>query len=280
MKKGQVATYIVIGLIIIIIAVLLTYANKEFLSNIYQTQTSKLQKTPQEIEILNKGIDDCLDNLVKENLILIGGKVNPLVDELDIKLIKSSPDLVKENLILIGQKGGTYEIQGINTLYNSSKINIPTIEDIKSQLTLSIKDNIYACKVEDETDESGEIITEKRFNITYKDPKINTQINNKIIITIDWPLIISKDNLNFKKQKYSNSYNLNYNKILSVTNQMITQSMTNHSLCITCINDISYNNSIETRIEYTDKNKFIIYLTDNSSIIDNEPYAFVFRGEL
>ena len=250
MKKGQVATYIVIGLIIIIIAVLLTYANKEFLSNIYQTQTSKLQKTPQEIEILNKGIDDCLDNLVKENL------------------------------ILIGQKGGTYEIQGINTLYNSSKINIPTIEDIKSQLTLSIKDNIYACKVEDETDESGEIITEKRFNITYKDPKINTQINNKIIITIDWPLIISKDNLNFKKQKYSNSYNLNYNKILSVTNQMITQSMTNHSLCITCINDISYNNSVETRIEYTDKDKFIIYLTDNSSIIDNEPYAFVFRGEL
>ena len=251
MKRGQVSTYAIIGLIIIIIAVLLTYANKEFLSNLSQTQTSKLQKTPQEIEILTKGIDDCLDNLVKENI------------------------------ILIGKKGGTYEIPGINTLYNKSKINMPTIETIKQQLYLSIKDNIFKCKIEETSEETGgEFISEKRFNITYKDSKINAQISNKIIITIDWPLIISKDNLNFKKQKYSNSYNVNYNKILSITNQIVNGAIINNTLCITCINDISLNNSMEARIEYSDKDKFIIYLTDNSTIINNNPYTFVFRGEL
>mgnify|MGYP001577144305 CR=1 FL=1 len=56
MKRGQVSTYIIVGLIIIIVAVLLTYINKEFLSNIHQTQISKLQKTPQEIQLLQPAL--------------------------------------------------------------------------------------------------------------------------------------------------------------------------------------------------------------------------------
>lgn len=252
MKRGQVVTYLIIGLVIIVIAILMMNITRESSSDLFKTQIQKFQEAPKEIELINQEINGCLNKLVTENL------------------------------ILIGKKGGIYELAGINVLYNKSLLKIPTTESVGEQLTLSIKDTIYTCKVEDETGDIEDIeeTIKPLFNITYKDPIINAQIDNKIIIIIDWPITISKDNLNYKKPEFTNRYNVDYKRILSITNQIIEDSIINNSLCLNCINDISDDNLMETKIEYTDKDKFIISLIDNKTILDNKPYIFVFSGEL
>ena len=235
MKRGQVTTFIIISIVIIIIAILLTFLNKESVSNLLES--NRLTRVPQEISAINHELKQCIN------------------------------DITASGIALLGQRGGTIykEGQKINILYNKGITLMPTREEIKQHLTKYINDNIYKCNTE-------------QYNISNKELTIN--MKNNIMVKVLFNFTIQKDDINYKPDDIIEIYNIDYDKILSTTEEIIKNSITNKSICLTCLNEISYKDNINTTIEYTNQTNFIIYSNYNDMVVGNRPYTFVFGGEL
>ena len=185
MKKAQVTIFVIVGVVILAIIgflfLLKTNTLQNFLSK--ESQTSKI--VPPQIESINFFVEDCIET--------------------------TSHDALK----VIGQRGGYYQLPREQTFsvpyyFFEGRNLIPTKEKIETEISNYIEDNLPNC-IKDFEEFPDFVIQDRKMSITTK-----IQID-KVILMIDYPIRITKEDLNFQLKEFRQELQIRLNLILYYT---------------------------------------------------------------
>jgi len=182
-KKGQVTTFAILGLIIVIIFGIVYYYKGELIKNIFE-QGLESTKVPKEFEPLKEYIDSCIEDITLEGSSLIGlqgGYLNIPDDGLPL-----NPAIPFSNKLDVF---GNNELQVPYWFYEASngvqKYQIPTIKQMQNDLTNYVNFNLNKC-LSNFTSFPGFELTDfsdVKTNVEIKDTKIFTTLLTDIKVS-------------------------------------------------------------------------------------------------
>ncbi len=182
MKKGQVTTFIILGIVILVAIALILYFNDYLFKSELQREAESFT-VPQQVQPIKNYIDSCVSDVAKQGIDLIGFQggyltlnnnqpVNPLVPFADTLRIFNDNNLVTSYWFYETDNG----IQ---------KNQIPTLDDIRINLERYIKDNVASCfsNIQDSFDDYN-INSANNFdvNVEIKEEKVIARLSNDVDI--------------------------------------------------------------------------------------------------
>lgn len=185
MKKGQISLFIIIGIVIIAIIGLIFFVRSQILSSNLSTQAQSIETVPQELRPVKQAIDNCVNQVSSEGLSLIGfqgGYYNIPKDTLSRGLYNEFSNSLEV-------------LSGLNTAYwfyetnnGLQKLNIPSKDDIKSNINNYVTDNIDSC-----ISSELESLRSQGFEINAKGSlKVTSNLQDQYVeILVNYPLDVN-----------------------------------------------------------------------------------------
>jgi len=248
MKKGQVAYFMLVALIILISFGFLYYVH-----DLSMTPYEPTKKTV--FEPVNLYIEECIKNAAAESL---------LANSFQGGFYNGTPKAIVNSF------------SNIPIFSDGNTIMVPGLEELEQQLSLSVDNKILRCVKE------FKIFENQGFNVNFENPSSNSKIMpDKILFDINLPVTISKGTIKKHFDRFSfyltSRYKLVYN-VAEKISQLNSQNPT--MLCLSCI--IDYGNKNDLRIIATDyDNKTIRFsIIDQKVKIGSEELVFNFMHKL
>ena len=235
-KRGQVALFIIIAIIIAVISIL-GFIFKDSILNIQKQETINTQVIPLLIQPINNFILDCVEKLGKDSL------------------------------VYIGENGGYYNQNNSYYLINN-KLTIPPKKIIESSLSSYVNNNMKNCTKDfsnfkkDFKIKQGKIETKT----TIMDKKVNFKVNYNIEIE----KLNQKYNINSFNVDINNNLNKIYNSIVMSLNNHTNYSM----ICVSCLSDISDISNLSIEVYNINENEVEYVFIDKEYPINNQDYKF------
>lgn len=188
---------------------------------------------------------------------------------------------IKQNadpaIFLLGINGGYSEdyLESFSLHYDSGIDYVPSLETMEKELSNIIRSGIMYC-----IDDLDQDIT------TLKDMKVDTKIfEDSIFFEVDVPIIINKSTSESRIDKFSYTFNNIDLKNIHEANQKVidVQKEFGTDICLTCLSEIGTEHDLEITAINEIKDLTIFVITDNNTIINEQPYNFAFAaryGEL
>jgi len=149
-----------------------------------------------------------------------------------------------------------------------NKKYIPSKEIISKELDKYLEITLPTCV--------GNFSEFSEFNITKEEIISSSEIrDNEIILNVNYPLTIKKDNSYYRLSKFNNvKINLRYGQIYSIANEIV-DSVDGQNLCTSCLAEISeeYNVKIDIR---TTESEVLFYISDKSTFGFEPYFKFIF----
>jgi hypothetical protein len=195
-KKGQVALFVIIAIIIVAVALLLVYEFKPNFSQVFQ------------------------------------GKEDPIVQEVRAKIDSQVQKATYDSLYLIGKQGGYIELpenslitdkQSIAYSLYFDKNNLPSLNNIQMQISNYIEKTLSFYFEDDHTFDNLEYSVKLNLNQT----KVNTKIQNKITNDVNLITTISKNNKTIIIKKYLVEVPFNFEYVYNVAEEIVSRKLNN-----------------------------------------------------
>ncbi|MBS3152303.1 hypothetical protein J4230_02735 [Candidatus Woesearchaeota archaeon] len=218
-KKGQVALYLIIGLIILAIVMVVFYFKGEFFKSLFEKSAEESVLVPPQLMVVKNHIDNCFETTSNEGLLTIGnngGYYKVPTDKSIIWFADSVPYyyLNRENLV-------------------------PSIKIIEKEYSSYIKDNIKSCLNFTEFVKIG-------YSISSKSPLISTKINNKTVdIIMEYPITIKKLQTSVSLRYFKLRINSNVAALQKASGDLVdSYSKKPGYVCLNCLEKISAKNNV------------------------------------
>lgn len=243
-KKGQVAIFIIIG--ILIVAGVASYFI--FSNEIDEKEPAEITNIGQIREI----IQNCFDNTLLsgiEAVFLNGGYFKIPEDK---------------KIFFEGTEFADY--------YKNSQLIIPEAKDVEKELNKYIESNLDFCI-------NKELFNESGFEINYNNISSEISIKNeKISSNLKTQFFISKDTSTYEISNINSENNIDIEKFLRISKEIIEKSGESGRVCLTCLAEISNINGISAEgvsliNEEDEKTYAIVY----SIIEKRENYDIIWR---
>ncbi len=244
-KRGQIALYFIIGIIILAIFILGYFFKDSILNNSKENQITDTQNIPLLIQPINNFILSCIEKIGKDSLVLIGEHGGYY----DLKKINKNPNNISYYLI-------------------NNNLIIPSKKTIENSLSLYINNNLKSCTKE---------FTDFKKDFVIKEGKIETKttiLDEKVNFNIKYDVEIKKETQNYNL----NSFNVDINNNLFKIYDSIVMSLNNHTnyslICISCLNDARILNNLTIEVYNPSEKEGEYVFIDGKYSINNQPYKF------
>ncbi|MEK6983708.1 MAG: hypothetical protein AABX33_03980 [Nanoarchaeota archaeon] len=247
-SKAQITLFIILVTILLFVVGIGIY----FISNLQkekiQNTQEKIQESNLELSPINRYVEECLKKASIESAFELG--LQQGYNEVP------SPYL---------------DTNFSNIAYYSHKGNVlaPTTKIVEKELAKIIEENILI----DCTDYS--IFEKLGFNIEFNDINATTKIyNNEVIINVDYPLSIKKDNTISSVSKFTYALPIRLGHMLDVSNELVSAvSDEPYALDLTLL--LNYDVDISV-IHYDNCNDVYIIVDNESKTTYGDDYVFTF----
>ena len=247
-KKAQISTFIIIGLIILIVVALVIYIISQLTKEEADLFRKELLETPLDALPAREFVQSCVNSIGEEALHLIGSSVGYIsvkesykyIPELNFAYNYFKPyesDAVSlttdnENLIPYWFYLDDYKYCLDCKLSFS---NIPNIDDIERQISKYVEENLISCLGKfEELERQGLAI--KTFNL----PKVSTKINrDSVSVNVDYPISVSVGANDVDMKLFSKEYDVNlfdlYMSAFIVTSNLASSSLIENNFLLNLI---------------------------------------------
>lgn len=254
-KRGQITTFIIIGVVLIAVVGVFLYTRSQ--------AGPEEEAVPADVAPIKMYVDQCLK--------------------------QTAEDAVLD----VAAQGGYYFApqNSINFLYMSvpyylyeGRVLVPTKEMIEDELSLYVSLNLPYC-----VDMAQ--FAEKGYNITAEMPQVKTTITPKeVLFDVDYLVTIRIEGQEKTISKFSTSVNANLMKLYTIaSNYTNYQAEDAYLFTISHAVDLSFDNDVKFEA-YTFENEIILSFLDNTTLVKNRPLIYTFamkylpystsRGEL
>lgn len=252
-KKGQIAIFILLGIVILIAVSLLFYINQE------DAKKSAEVEQAAEVSLTIVPIKNYVESCIKS----VG----------------------EDALEFIGQRGGYYDLPDLSTkdyfaktayyFYETEDV-MPSIETISKEISKYMDNMLFFCF------KNFIDFKEQGFKIEQGETKTETIIQpTQVTFEVSLPLTIQKGEDAHKISEFLGKVeNVRFRTLYEVSKN-ITEEQVKHSdyICLSCISDLAIENKLYVDIERLDYFIILFYIIDNNSIINDEPYEYVFANK-
>jgi len=218
-KKGQIALYIITGIVILLIVSVFFYFKSISSKSLFSNTATETISVPKELAGINTFIDKCFK------------------------------DTSNQAVYQIARNGGYYIVpkdrsiiwfdEEVPYYYLNKNISVPSISLIEKSISSYIKLNIKTCL--NFTDFKNQGISIKEGSTS-----VSTKINNKNIeIKMNYPVTIKKGSIETILKDFTITIKSNlYSQNKAAVELMQQYSKKPGYLCLNCISDISKNNNV------------------------------------
>ncbi|MDO8740952.1 MAG: hypothetical protein Q7J54_05275 [Candidatus Woesearchaeota archaeon] len=248
MKKAQITIYITLGIVLLVGVAFFIYS---YYSSIEEKLEAKSEETrqlsPQE-RAIKEYVESCLGLVGKGALVEIGFGGGYL-----------DPPFYASNFFF-----------DIAYLYYDDLVIVPSKEEVGKEISKYIDRSIDGCI-------NFSFLADLGYNVTRGNIKANTAIlENKAIITLNYPLKFQRHDSTFTVSEFSASHNVRLGHILDIVDDIVGDEL-DHPEWIDVEKLSSYDVDVSIRGKYLDTIAY--FMIDNQSKIDNSPYIFVFATQ-
>ena len=240
MKRGQIAIFVIAAIILV----------AGIASFVYLRNVQKLGAVNPDIKPINSFIENCL---------------------------KSTGE---DAVIFIGQQGGYYNppslsIDNIPIYFYNNKSYFPSKEKIESEISLYIDEMLPFCtkNFKDFSD----------FQIEADPSAVETKtaiLKDKVRFEVNWLIIAKKAQSTYLLEKFSSETKSRLSIIYNLTENFMNEQMKEpSSICLSCLVELGIENNIYIGMEDYESNTVVFTLTDNQTLIKNQPYKFKFANK-
>ena len=242
MKRGQITLFVIIAILLVSAVGIVIYTQRERVGLM----------TPQintEIRPINSFIENC---------------------------IKSTGE---DALIFTGQQGGYYNlpynsIDSYVYYFHNNRSYFPQEEIVEQQISLYINEMLPFC--------TKNFIDFPDFYIEADSNAIKTKttiLQNKVIFFTEWPVSIKKGATTSILKEFSSQIDSRLNTIYAITANITDEQLKDpSSICLSCLTTLAIENDLYIDMENYD-NAVLFTITDNNTLINNQPYKFIFANK-
>jgi len=256
-KRGQVTTFIILGILITTIIFILIYLNYSSIISIFKSEETEI---PMTLRVVVDNINDCLELTSYDALYYIGvhGGYYNIPEESSI----------------------TYFTERIPYYYLNNKIMIPKLNIIQNGISNHIEDNLGNCLELNEFRNQGFLINESNYSV-------NTFIEEKFVfVSLRYPIYIQKGGIKINLNKFDKKITSNFKEIYEISKNITTiYSETPGYICLTCIDQLTKNENIEINIYpslqlgVNDENITWFYIKDDEYNLKDKNFTMIFVVE-
>ncbi len=213
-KKGQIAIFVLLGLVLIITSIL-----------IYEISDS--DKTVNENEIKRQ-------NLASD------------MELIDLRLfVEECVDYTAKNgLILTGKQGGFYNLKKPYVYFNDFKRKYylieaedisPSLTEIENEISEYVENHLLLC-----LDNFTEF-KNKGIDINGRDVNVNVSAGyDRVLVKTEMPLEIKKEGRIYRLSAFATAIDIPLGKIYNISREIVNlQEKENNKLCLSCLNDLT-----------------------------------------
>ena len=240
-KRGQVALFVIIAILIVSAAFTLLYT---------QTELFKKAEANPEIAPVESFIKNC---------------------------VKSTGE---DALIFIGQQGGYYElpklsVSGYSYYFYDNKSVMPSKEKIESELSKYMNEMLPFC-TQNFVDFPDFNVEANPNAVRTK----TTIIRDKVIFDIEWQVLIKKADSTYRLSSFLFEIPSRLNTIYAVVQNMTLRQLEDpSSICLSCLTNFEIQNDLYIYMNNYGNDTVIFTISDNKTWINKNPYEFVFANK-
>lgn len=250
-KRGQVTTFIILGILILVIVIGILYTQDVFLKG-------KLRLGIQEAVVLPPQIQK-INNFVEESIGSVG----------------------EEALYILGQQGGYIEPTELSTDYTVHNIAYFIYKEKNTMPEKSIIEKEISSYISDELPYKTKFFSDfPSFDIETGEIKVETRIiKNEINFEVEWPLLIKKDESTYELSNFKTSIPSRLDIIYKLAKDITIEQLKDiKNICLSCIAESAKSNDLIIGLMEQEEEDIIFTIFDNSTMIENKSYEFVFAN--
>ena len=253
-KRGQVTTFIILGVVLIIILAGVFFLINSLISEKFKLQREKIILIPPQLKPVADFIDSCIKSTSLDGIDLIslqGGYIKPL-----------------NSLFYVNTEVPYYILDRKNIM--------PSKHFIENELAKDVNENLDFCLQDyKKFNEEGLIIEDKDFITEIKIQK------DEVLVNLNYPITISKGNITVTLNEFTNKVDSRLDKIYDISKEVVDVHLENpNNLCLSCINKLSVENDVLIDVNKYNDETFVFTITDTLNLINNKPYKFRFAFSL
>ncbi|MFA5258527.1 MAG: hypothetical protein WC979_04310 [Candidatus Pacearchaeota archaeon] len=205
------------------------------------------------------------------------------IDPINSFVIDCLKETGEDAVSYIGYTGGYFDLPSLSTddniayYFYAGEDLMPSKEKVEEQLSLYMNNMLSFC--------TKNFIDFPSYNITGGEVKTKTKIeNNSVIFSVDYPLTISKENNNYKLEKFEDTeIPARLGVVYSTSRKIMDEQIFNpEDVCLTCILTLSQKNKVQIDLNSVNNSKgdniIIFTITDTDSHIKDAEFKFNFAN--
>lgn len=249
MKRGQITLFVILGIIIVAVIGVGVYFRQSILQQELSAEAAAEEALAPEVQDFKDSVDLCLDSIIIDKIILIGlqgGYIN-----------------LPENSLYLEEEGLT-----IPYYYDMGTNRAPKIDKVTLELASAIDADAESC-IDKEAFPNLQITpATAKSAVSMEDDGID--------VTVNYPIqVVSGEQAFQLSQPYDYSYDTKLKGILGAANSMANSKIRdNGSLDIEYLSDFGY----QIDIIPIDNSTEVYSVSDQSSLIDDEPYRWLYAN--
>ncbi len=242
LKKGQIAIFIIIGVIILAAVLFFFY---------YSNQLTAIKpSSAADIGAVNAFVENCVEQTAQDDV---------------IETSLSGGDVFSGNY--------TYFLWKPTALYFYNGVDLaPSDDTIKNSLKYYMDNALQAC--------TNKFEKLKAAGYTIEEGDVNSKVtvtSEKVTFEVEYPLNITKSGSTTAESKFSADVKVNIPKMINASRAYINfQTQNPDALRLGNLMDICNERGLMFRVYNSPEGDTLITLIDNSTLVRNEPYVYAF----
>ena len=239
MKKGQIALFVIIAILIVSAVGFIVYTQRGALG-------IKLAPEQAETRSITSFIESCITS-TGENALFVTGK-----------------------------QGGyyippQYAAGSIAYYFYDNKSYMPSKSEIENQLSIYLVENLESC--------TGNFSMFPDFSIeTGKINSTAKILSNKVSFSVSWHLVLRKGYV-YQLNSFNIEIPSRLSAIYATAEKITAQQLQSSQICLSCIIDYADENKVYVSMESIGGNTMLFTIKDNQTLISNQPYEFTFANK-
>ncbi len=182
-KKGEVTTFVIVGIIIVVLAVTLFFARNTVLFRNLISETQKTITVPEQAKIVKVQVESCIRDTIKDGADLMMSRGGYIVIPTD-PMPRGPANMFSNYVDIFNEGSSTVPYWYYQAANGVDKVQVPEMNAVRSQLENYLNSNIVDCL------DRFSLLRGRGYEIAYSEPKsrvsiLDDEIKSDVAFSID-----------------------------------------------------------------------------------------------
>ena len=251
-KRGQVAIFVVVGILILILFGMFVYmetsaGTEKLAANVQEAQQSNQLESPVQVYV-----ETCLERTGEEALLSVGKHGGYLDLPAESDQVMQLPYYLFEN--------ASY---------------VPPLDTVLKELAAYVNLNLHSCL------NNFESFKEQGYDVRAGRGEMTTMIGkNELHFIAEFPVIIKAGNEEIQLNSFSAAVSTRLDEMLSLVNGFITQQEEDPSaFCVSCLADVGVLYEMRAEVDFVEEGILMFTIIDKAVPVDEKPLKWYFLNQ-